>query len=565
MKKFIALLLVLCMVAGLVACKKPAEPNDGTTGSQSANQGGSNNNQGGSNNNQGGSNNQATTGTEGGSDNGGSDNGGSDNGGSDNGGGAQTPGGGGNMGGGIIGTGYTGETLSATGGIGLGGEIVNDFTNNDDLINPAFAGKTIQIYGYSSAQYDYIEDMGKGNYIWMMRAAIDEWAALNHVTVQFLGDYDQNAILGAINSGEKPDMLIECQEFPLPANMGLLRPFTDEEYALLAKTCGNVYLDMIEYKGKSYGVQKPWSGNHLLYYNETMFEDYGVKTPAEYYKEGQWTWDNFYKCMEEMSKDLDGDGVFDTYGCGWANVEWMYIPYSYNEAEDGTISHNFNIDMYRKLRQMLYDGDAAGIIGGYSDCNISTYPRPAMHVGDAEWYNFEHLLQETASGDIIRTIFQPTYQAGDEGRRLLYTQEYMSLFKTCDEVEACMSLLQYILRCGMRYMAEYSLGMYGCKYEGIRGVTEYSLGWRTNFQAVVEERIENKEAWGDVWDQKLWDMMYEDILKCEAKIGRSYPEVGEGGATADEINELPPASAMPLIIAAADSFCKAYNDLYINK
>ena len=33
MKKFIALLLVLCMVAGLVACKKPAETPDGTTGS----------------------------------------------------------------------------------------------------------------------------------------------------------------------------------------------------------------------------------------------------------------------------------------------------------------------------------------------------------------------------------------------------------------------------------------------------------------------------------------------------------------------------------------------------
>lgn len=565
MKKLIALLLVLCMVAGLVACKKkPVETPDGTTGSQSANQGGANN-QGGSDNNQGGSNNdQATTGTEGGSDNGGSDNGGdSGNSGNSGGGGAQTPGGGGDMGSGIIGTGYTGETLGHDGGEGLAGSGDKEITNNDDLINPAFSGKTLQIYGYSAAKYDYIEDMGLGNYIWMMRAAVDEWAALNNVRVIFEGDYDQNALMGAINSGAKPDILLECDQFPAPANVGLLSPFTEEEYKTLSNICGEMYLDVLKYKGQSYGIQKPWAGNIMFYYNKTMFEEYGVKTPKEYYMEDNWTWDNFEKCMIEMTKDLDGDGEFETYGCGDANVLWLYNTSMYTEAEDGTLSHNFNTDAYRRLRDIYYNGLAAGYIGPYSDCDIATSPRPAMHTGDASWYNFEHLNRTIENGDVIETIFPPTFDGVTQGSNLQFTQAYMSIFSCCDEREAAMSLLQYILRVGLRYMSEFSNGIYACDYEGIRGVTEYSLGWRKNFQARCENRKVEFEELGDDWDQDMWNKMFDDIMSSKGNIGRSYP--GVDLPPYQDLMELPAASAVPLIIQDAEQDCENYNNLYINK
>ena len=82
--------------------------------------------------------------------------------------------------------------------------------SNDAYINPEkFGGKTLQIYGVSSITYDDIENMnGEGNFLWMMRAAADEWAELNNVTLSYDGDYNSSTILGAINSGERPDLLM---------------------------------------------------------------------------------------------------------------------------------------------------------------------------------------------------------------------------------------------------------------------------------------------------------------------------------------------------------------------
>lgn len=516
MKKLIALLLVLCMVVGLVACgKKPVDDPNGT----------------------------GSTGSTGGSAN----NGGS---------GDKTQ-----MGGGIISTdGYTGGTLSNTGGDGLGGKGDATITSNDDLINPDFKGKTLQVYGYSSAEFDYIEDMGKGSFIWMVRAAIDEWAALNGVTVVFEGDYNQSTVLGAINSGEKPDILLGGKTFPNIANMGILRPLTDAEYKQLADTCGEMYLDMLTYKGQSYGFNGPWSGNHLCYYNKTMFEEYGVKTPKEYYMEDNWTWDTYVQCCKEITKDLDGDGKFDTYGTGYFTVLWT--PYRWSEAEDGTLTHHHNTDLYKKYLNYYYTGNAEGWLGKWTTCSIASNPRPGMDTSDAEWYNFEHLNKTLVNGDVIETIFPPSPSGNKDEQILTYTSDYYGIFSTCDEPEAALSLLTYILRVGMRYMSEFSCGLYGCNYEGIRGVTAYSLGWRENFQEIVEQRLADFEALED-WDQEMYDKMYQDILNCKPVInGRSY--AGMTGMKDDPALELPPASSLPLILAHYDAQVQTYNDLYAN-
>ena len=64
--------------------------------------------------------------------------------------------------------------------------------------NPALAGKSLQIYGLGTEEsYHNYDNFGKGNYVWMMRAAVEEWAALNNVTLVFKGSYNQNQNYGA--------------------------------------------------------------------------------------------------------------------------------------------------------------------------------------------------------------------------------------------------------------------------------------------------------------------------------------------------------------------------------
>ena len=503
MKKLIALLLVLCMVFGLVACAKPDSGKDSTGGTTAGN-----------------SSKPTTGATVGNHD--------------------------------II----QGDATLANG-------IVNpEIKNNDDLIKPdVYGGKTLQLYGFSSAAFEDIEEMGMGSFIWMMRAAVDEWATLNNVTIVYEGDYDQNTMLGAINSGAKPDLLLHGDKFPISANVGIVRALTDEEYNQLAETCGTKFLDMLNYKGKSYGFNYPWSGNCLFYYNKTMFEEYGVKTPKEYYMEGNWTWDTMEKCWEEITKDLDGDGKKDTYGSGQYGS--LVFPYTLKEDDNGRLIGLMGTsEEYGRMMEIEYKGKhETGALGQYMDCTVATNPRPGTHVGDAEWYNYAHLNQTLVNGDVIETIMIPYPSADTTERNIQFTQAFMSILTSCDEPEATLDLMTYILRVGMRYMDEFSLGLFQCNYEGMRGASEYSAGWKENFAYVIEERVAEFEAIED-WDQEMYEKMVADIFAAKGFIGRSY--AGYSVSLSKDEGALPPASKRPLLVAAQQAAVDKYNNLYAN-
>ena len=513
MKKLMVLLLVLCMVLSLAACGKKTDTTDGTGESK---------------------NNAANNGE----------------------------------------TEWTYEHVINTGNFkedelvtGTNAAATNpELLSNDDLINPEkFAGKKIQIYGYNSATFEDIDEMGKGSFIWMVRAAVAEWAALNQVEVEYVGGFDENVIMGDINSGGHPDLLIYANKFPMPAVTGLIRAFTDEEYEKLAETCGNYYLDMMDYKGQSYGVQSPWSGGTLFYYNKTLFEQYGVKSPAEYYMEGNWNWDTFQKCIDQICKDIDGDGKLDIYGSGTVQ-RLIPFPMYLQEDDNGKLTSLIrNSEAFAKYLDIAYQTTTVTKSwGAYADCTIATTPRPATHMGDAEWYNFEHLNQELVNGDQIEVVPMPDY-AGDDDTYYWHTMVYSSILSSCDEPEATLSLLCYTLRVGMRYMSDFSLGLYKCNYEGMRGACKYSYQWKQNFAQIVAERQEAFNALDD-WNQELYEKLQYDVLNATYHFSsQTYPNASRGAVSNNEwAGKLPAASALPLIASQEEAWINEYNNLYAN-
>lgn len=62
-------------------------------------------------------------------------------------------------------------------------------------------------------------------------------------------------------------------------------------------------VEAMTYKGKHYVASPNGVWSQVIWYNKTLFETYGEKTPAEYYKEGAWTWDNFLKAAQNMTSD----------------------------------------------------------------------------------------------------------------------------------------------------------------------------------------------------------------------------------------------------------------------
>lgn len=57
--------------------------------------------------------------------------------------------------------------------------------------------------------------------------------------------------------------------------------------------------------GKTYGV--PWDNSVLVnYYNVDAFKKVGIKTPAEWAREGKWTWQQFLATSQQLSQNLAG-------------------------------------------------------------------------------------------------------------------------------------------------------------------------------------------------------------------------------------------------------------------
>ena len=501
MKKILALLLVLCMVAGLIACGKPADSTDGT-----------------------GNKTEPTESRE------------------------TTP--------------LRTDIADVTVGSMKTDDSVPD--SNEAYINPEkFGGKELQIYGLSSVTYDDIDNMENHNFLWMMRAAVDDWAALNNVTITYEGDYNSSTILGAINSGDRPDLLLFNQEIPGAANLGIAKAFTEEEYEELSKIIGESLLNACNYKGKSYGLVLPWSGATWIRYNESLFESYGAKTPQDYYKEGNWTWDTMVECFEAVTKDFDGNGKIDktdTYGC--STLIMMMEPYQYEELEDGTLVSLIETSEYfRKYAEIRYKGvtETLSLAGPDNQrCTITTTPRPGIHIGDCEWYNHNHMYRYNDVGEVIKTVPLPVFSNDDPQRFTILTQQSTSIMSSCDEPEATMALLCYLMKVGMRYMSDYSCGLYKCTFDGIQGASEYSKAYLKRQAEVIEERRADFAEIED-WDQELYEQMVADVLQSDTIVRRRY--AGKQSLN-KALSQMPPASSLPLAAQSQKAWISKYNSLY---
>jgi hypothetical protein len=300
-----------------------------------------------------------------------------------------------------------------------------------------------------------------------------------------------------------------------------------------------------------------------------MYENYGAKTPKEYYQEGNWTWETMEKCHESVTKDNNGDGKInedDTYGISSTYLtSFMGWPYQYAEDESGKITSTFGTsEEYRRLLEMSYKGrtETLSVLNGYFSCKTSATPRPSAQYADAEWYNFEHLYSVLENGDVIECLPMPVYSTEQPTRVTNYTVRYMAMLNSCDDDDAAFALFCYILKVGMRYTSEFSVGLYDCTYDGIKGASDYSKGWMKQFKKVLQDR---RRAFMEIedWDQDTYIQMVKDIFATDARqyVVRSYEGIEEYKGSTDG---LPPASAIAKLSEHYTAQANKYNGLYAN-
>ncbi|MBQ3491435.1 MAG: hypothetical protein IJA74_02665 [Oscillospiraceae bacterium] len=491
MKKFLALLLVLCLVFSLVACGKKNTGDTNTDATGSSNAGDSGNADSGNEN---------------------------------------------------------------AGGNG---------TNTNTGEKP-YAGTTLQIWGLVGDQYQKIDKINAKVWLWMVCAAIEEWAYLNDVKLEYVSPYNQDSLIGSINSGAKPDFCIATQEFPAVANMGLIQPFNEEQKAKLAAVVGSDSWFQT-YRGEAYGILPPWTGAETVKYNRTMMENYGVKTPQEYIDEGNWTWETFMEVARACTKDTDGDGKLDTVG---ATVESMqrFVDVVIEDPETGKLSSNMSSATNKKFLEMIYKGavEDKSIHTSYRVVTDLKSPTIAMSLQDGEAYNFMQNQKILENGDVIETCLPPSETKGGTPRLSLTNYNFFIPVGS-DATDAATDMIAYICQAGMKWIEDHSEGLYDSGFKGITGACEYSKAWKELYEDWLWERDDEYAKIKDDYNEEAYTDLLEAYLTLPKSPGRKYTNVNTTIYTSKTVYEAPPSTSLATLEPALNNQIAKYNEMFLSE
>ena len=438
-----------------------------------------------------------------------------------------------------------------------------------------FKGKKLQLYGFGSeTSYSKFGDVegamtGVGNYLWMQRAAIVEWAAINEVTIEFKGSFNQNVLLAAMTSGDKPDMFSVSNQFPAISNYGLTAQFTDAEYNELAKhmqTTG--WMDIMTYNGKVNGMLLPWTGFFMCYVNVDLCERYGIESPVDYFMADNWNWETMKTFFNEVTKDTDGDGKPNSQAVSNDFFVQGLIP-MWTIEKDGTLTDqifdkSFAYD-YAEFRYNAQYQNGQVKSGAQSAAVMAGNPLVAMRQTDCEPYNYQHVFSTLSNGDKVIAVPTPAYTGKDAVKNIRITQSAMYMASSCDEREAVISLMSYLLECGDKYISQMSGGSVTSPFTGITGATEHSKAYLDTFNAGVAQRAEDlKTDAYEHYDAAIMAKAYNYVMKeADWDIYRTFVNVKDFTRVCAFSD--PPATALSAGRETYKTAIDTYNSLYVHK
>ncbi|MGQ9730213.1 MAG: ABC transporter substrate-binding protein [Candidatus Zipacnadales bacterium] len=130
------------------------------------------------------------------------------------------------------------------------------------------------------------------------------------------GSQEAMAKLQTLISGqEAPDLVSLHGAYYIPfASKGALLPL-DEYIAQSQELSLDDFpprlLKLCRHNGKLYSLPR-YTSVYVLFYNKDLFDAAGVEYPE---RQNPWNWDAYLRTVKQLTKDLDGDGKTDQWGC----------------------------------------------------------------------------------------------------------------------------------------------------------------------------------------------------------------------------------------------------------
>ncbi|MBO5197663.1 MAG: extracellular solute-binding protein [Lachnospiraceae bacterium] len=376
--------------------------------------------------------------------------------------------------------------------------------------------------------------------------ALNEWCLENECSWEQLASVDVNVMMAAIASGNGPDLYAHYGQFPLLPNLGLVQPI-DDYVEELSEKYGAQYLEMKKYKEHYYGVHMPDNAYGGFQYDRTLYEEYGVKTPREYFMEGEWNWETWRTVMNEMTKDLDGDGTLDTCGANIGRLK--QVSYSLEEVlADGSLKSVVDSAKVRFFAQMTYeeysvnksivnnDNERATVAGKFECKIVLTDPRTML------WEQ---------NGHIWEAVPVPTYEEGEGVNVNMFD---VMIPTGAQSLEASVELMDYLLECRAEVAAP---DLYD--FEGLKGTTDESAAYiemMNNLYTTGVEATKELEGYDEEYMTAVWDFLKDKSIWTQ----NTYSGVKTGY---NEFLTIPASTAIAEIHPTHQAACETYNSLYI--
>ncbi len=196
--------------------------------------------------------------------------------------------------------------------------------------------------------------------VWSTKKAFEEKYG-GTVTVEGVGWGDQaSTVIAKVNAGEPCDLAeAHDQNFPVYGAKNIVQDIS--QYIDLND---DFWYDSVT-SAFTYGGVPYAAGSAatpvVIAYNKTLFEQNGVKTPMEYFQEGNWTWDTFREVAMQLTADTDGDGNNDVYGFGWWDSFYVQMLATngtthLNYGADGSITGNYQTQAAQETFTFLQNG-----------------------------------------------------------------------------------------------------------------------------------------------------------------------------------------------------------------
>ncbi len=398
-------------------------------------------------------------------------------------------------------------------------------------------------------------------------AAIEEWEAKNECEVLMVGKGAEQ-FAAAVAGGNTPDLVITYSTFPGYQNQGLVQPLTKEQETELRTLFGDGFVNPLMHAGESYGIVQPWGGNYVILYNRTMMEDMGIKTPREYYLEGNWNYETFAQVMKECTQDIDGDGKLDTQAVYRNSFNLAMMPGIIADENGGYVTDmgdERSMAFYNMLYEAYTINDAIHLGSGSS--GLTTAGKDGAYVmmkfqQQSPWM-LNNMLYEDNAGYVIEAVPTPEWKEGDTQKTEAINYTYLNIAKGAKNADAAYDLMKFIIECGLKEMADYSGGLVEFPFEGLTGCTEFTKDYIAARQAKVDELNAASRALPE-YDAEYFAAVCNYFMKeANYHMQLNLPGVSNLFDQGQDCYTLPTATFIAQTAPIFEAQLEAYNNQYV--